>query len=131
MYPFRGTPWYNTMARLCGIDIHPGTILFAPIYLTEAHLLHLGKGVVDWGAKTVSHFTRDGKYFFKSFYMEDGAWIQANCRILSPLRVEEGARILPACTTLPNERITRETIWAGIPGGPVGQLLKPSVRNRI
>lgn len=118
------------MARLCGIDIHPETLLFARIWLVEAHLLHLGKGMIDWEAKTVAHFMRDGQYFFKSFNMGDGAWIQDNCRVLSPDKVEEGARIMPACTTLPNEKIATGSIWAGIPGGPVGEVITPSVRRR-
>jgi hypothetical protein len=128
---FRGTPWYNAMARLCGMDIHPETILFAPIWLVESHLIHLGKGLIDWEAKTVSHFMKNGQYFFKSFNMGDNTWIQTNCRILAPNKVEGGARIMPACTTLPNEEISKGTLWAGIPGGPIGEVLQPSIRSRM
>ena len=128
---FRGTPWYNGMARLCGIDVHAETLLFSPISLVEAHLLHLGKGMVDWGAKLATHYVRDSQYFFKTFQMGDGAWIQANCRVLAPEIIEQGARLMPACTTLPNERITKGTIWGGIPGGPIGEVLLPSIRSRI
>jgi len=124
-----GTPWYTKAAQFIGYNIHSESIMFVPL-AQEFHLIIFNKIWIDWNAKLVAHWFKDGQYNLSSVVTKDGAWLQANTRVLAAKIVEENVRILPGATSLPNEQFLKGQIWGGIPATPVGTVLQPNVRER-
>lgn len=128
---FKGTPWYIIIAQLIGLNIHSEAIVFAPLSgMLEIHLIHVGKCLLDWDVKVVPHYVKNGRFYFDTTSVDDGAWVQAQCRVMIPDKLHNNSRILPASMVLPHERIMEGTIWGGIPAAPVASVLPPSVRQR-
>ena len=124
-----GTPWYTRAAQFLGHKIHRGALLCVP-WMPEFHLSEIGCALLDWNAKVTTHYVRNGRYCFEKVIIEDGAWVQGFSRLLVPVKIEKGSRVLPGSTTLPKEYIRRGQVWGGVPAAPVATVVAPSVRTR-
>lgn len=124
-----GTPWYSLAAKLVGMDVKLRAIMNGPL-MPEFHLMHVGECVLEMGAIITTHYVSKGHFCFERVVVDDFAWVQAFSRVLVPVKVASGSRVLPRTTIMPREFISKGQIWSGVPGTPVGKVISANIRQR-
>lgn len=125
--PLRGTPLFTWACIYAGYRMHPRAMMMRHMMM-EYHLLDLKRCWLDWDAKVTTHYVKDGLLFYRDTPVEDGAWVQADTRVLAPLKIEGGSRVLPGATMLAQEHIRRGQVWGGVPAAPVAAVVPPTLR---